>query len=289
MTAGWLVLEVRGPSVEERALLTEGLIALGADAVVESGEWLSTWLPATEVESTLTAAQEQLSALLGRGIDFRWSLRDEQDWSKRWREGLGARRVSARVIVTPSWITPERSANDIVLTIDPQMAFGTGEHASTRGALRLIEATLEPGARMLDVGTGSAILAILAALLGASHVDAVESDADALINASENVERHQCSDRVKLHHAFVDLDYLNGTACTARYDMIAGNVLSGVLVPLLPGFRAALHAGGWLILAGIMKHEADHVIEAATATGFRLEREDRDEDWWGGAFKSARP
>jgi ribosomal protein L11 methyltransferase len=141
--------------------------------------------------------------------------------------------------------------------------------------------------RVLDVGTGSAILAILAALLGAERVDAVEFDADALINARENVDRHDCQARVHLQEAFVDLDYLAGTAaCAGCYDVIAGNVLSGVLVPLLPGFRSALCSDGFLILAGIMAYEADGVIETAEATGFRLVREDRDEEWWGGLFSA---
>jgi ribosomal protein L11 methyltransferase len=285
MNTGWLVLEVRSPSAEQRDALTEGLIALGADAVVESGDWLSTWLPGQNAEETVAQAQARLSGLAGADVELRWSIREDQDWSKHWREGLQARRVSPHMVVTPTWVEPDLRDGDVVITIDPQMAFGTGEHASTRGALRLIEAAIRPGSRVLDVGTGSAILAIAAALLGAAHVDGVEYDNDALINARENVARHACDERVSLHEALVDLDYLTGTAAAGGYDLIAGNVLSGVLVPLLPGFRSALRPDGTLILAGIMAFEADGLIEAASATGFLLEREDRDEEWWGGSFR----
>ena len=287
MQKSWLVLEVRSPSAQQKELLAEGLIALGADAVIESGDWLSTWLSATDQSEIVARARAQLQLLAGAPVEIRWSLREEQDWSKRWRDGLEARRVSDRIVVTPSWIEYQARDGDIVLTIDPQMAFGTGEHASTRGALRLVESAVRPGMRVLDVGTGSAILAILAALMGAERVDAVEFDADALLNARENVDRHDCQARVHLQEAFVDLDYLAGTAaCAGCYDVIAGNVLSGVLVPLLPGFRSSVCSHGSLILAGIMAWEADSVIEAAEAAGFRLVREDRDEEWWGGLFSA---
>lgn len=285
MVKSWLVLEVQSPSAEHVAVLTEGLIALGADAVIETGDWLSTWLPAHNTDEIVVRARNELGRIVGEDIELRWSIREDQDWSEQWKAGLKARRVSERIVVVPSWVDFDANAGDIVLTIDPQMAFGTGEHASTRGALRLIEASLRAGDCVLDVGTGSAILAVAAALLGASRVDAVEHDATALINARENVERHGCAGRVILQEAFVDLDYLAGTAtASGRYDLIAGNVLSSVLVALLSGFRTALRDGGSLVLAGIMTHEADGVIEAASAHGFRLVREDRDEEWWGGLF-----
>lgn len=287
MVKTWLVLEVRSPSAEHMALLTEGLIALGADAVIETADWLSTWLPAQGTDEIVARARNELAQIVGGDVELRWSIRENQDWSERWRAGLGARRVSERIVVMPSWLDFDASDDDIVLTIDPQMAFGTGEHASTRGALRLIEAGIRPGDCVLDVGTGSAILAVAAALLGASRVDAVEHDATALVNARENVDRHGCAGRVILHEAFVDLDYLTGTATASGcYDLIAGNVLSSVLIPLLPGFRSALRTEGSLVLAGIMTHESDGVIEAATAHGFRLVREDRDEEWWAGLFSS---
>ncbi|MGH7501379.1 MAG: 50S ribosomal protein L11 methyltransferase [Longimicrobiales bacterium] len=286
MTDRWLVLEVLSPSAEQVASLSEGLIALGATAVVEEGDRLSTWLPAPADNAAFVAwARQRLEAAAGNAIEVRWSIRAGEDWDEVWRRGLEARRVSERLIVTPTWIEPDTHAGDIVLRIDPQMAFGTGEHASTRGALRLIEATMAPGARVLDVGTGSAILSIAAALLGAEHVDAVDCDAGALPNARENVERHACADRIALQEAFVDLDYLAGSAAAAGpYDLIVANVMSGVLIPLQTGFRSALRPTGALILAGILTREAECVVESAAGANLRLVNEVRDEDWWAGAF-----
>jgi ribosomal protein L11 methyltransferase len=191
--------------------------------------------------------------------------------------------------VTPSWTPADAGTNDIVIVIDPKMAFGTGEHASTRGALRLLESRVRPGATVLDVGTGSAVLGIAAARLGARVVDAVEMDADALINAHENVAVNDCAGRVHLAEATVDDAWLESRA--ARYDIIVANILSSVLVPLLPAFGVALRDDGLrtLILGGILETERDVVVAAAERAGFRAASEDREDTWWAGALELRDP
>jgi ribosomal protein L11 methyltransferase len=173
------------------------------------------------------------------------------------------------------------------------MAFGTGEHATTRGALRALESAVRPGDRVLDVGTGSAILAIAAARLGAGEVLAVESDPDALENAEDNLRRNGVADQVELLHGVVDDEFL-ALLGPARFDLIVANVLSGVLVPLLPAFLAALAPAGQgrdergpgrLILGGILEEEAESVIDAAREAGFTLTAEDFEDEWWGGLFR----
>ncbi|MCI0433411.1 MAG: 50S ribosomal protein L11 methyltransferase [Gemmatimonadetes bacterium] len=303
----WLYIEIESPSAEHHSLLAEGLVTFGASAVQEHGDRVSTWLPLSGVdrgtgqdsraaaehvadtvaaEAAVALLRAALDAVAGVALRLRWELRADEDWEARWREGLSARRVGKHIIVTPSWIQPETRAGDIVIVIDPEMAFGTGEHASTRGALRLVEKAVRPGCRVLDVGTGSGILAAVAARLGAVHVEAVDSDPVALGYAADNLVRNACADCVALSAFTVDLDYLFGTAVAAgRYDVIVANVLSGVLVSLLPGFHAAARAGGALILAGILEPEADSVIEAAAHHAFTLVDEDRDEGWWAGWFQ----
>jgi ribosomal protein L11 methyltransferase len=141
-----------------------------------------------------------------------------------------------------------------------------------------------PGARVLDVGTGSAILAIGAALCGATHVLAVDSDEDAIINARDNIERNRVAEIVELETTLVDEPYLAARG-VAVFDIIAANVLSGVLLPLLPAFYRSVKADGHLILGGILEAEADDMIEAAQAAGFSLRAEDLEEEWWGGLFQ----
>lgn len=289
----WLVLVVRVADPAVQAEVAEVLIELGGSAVVQDGDQVSTYLEApADLDALLRDVASHIEAVApgsGQGLEWHWQ-RDE-DWSESWRWGLRPRRVGEHLVVTPSWVEPEGRAGDIVIVVDPEMAFGTGEHATTRGALRALETVVRSGDRVLDVGTGSAILAIAAARLGAGEVLAVESDPDAIENAGDNLRRNAVADRVELLHGLVDNEFL-ALLGPGRFEVIVANVLSGVLVPLLPAFHASLvpgrsGGGGYLILGGILDEEADAVISAAHAAGFTLLREDLEEEWWGGLFQVA--
>lgn len=283
----WLVLRAEAEGAEERAAVAEALIALGGAAIEEQGDALVTYvMPPRDPEAFLAEAEETLRAAAGREARLSWSWQANEDWSERWRRGLGARRVGRRLVVTPSWVRPRSRRGDIVIVIDPEMAFGTGEHATTRGALRLLEAALEPGDRVLDVGTGSGILAIAAARLGAREVLAVESDPDAVTNAADNLERNGVAERVELRCDVVDAAYLRALG-PRRFDVIVANILSGVLVPLLGAFNEALDAGGRVILGGILREEAERVAAAARAAGFELVETDEEEEWWSALLRVA--
>jgi len=277
----WLVVTLTAPSDAPQDALVEGLFALGATSVEERGSELVTFVPDPgDVATWLTAARRQLAAIAQRETVIAWRWQDDEDWSESWKRGLRPRRVGRSFIVAPSWTEPEVRAGDRVIVVDPEMAFGTGEHATTRGALRFLEQATQPGARILDVGTGSAILAIGAALLGAAEVIAIDSDADAILNARDNVARNAVAERIRLEHGLVDSDYL-ARAGAERFDIIVANVLSGVLRPLLPDFRRSLKAGGHLILGGILEHEAADLLEACALAGFDVIAEDLEDEWWG--------
>jgi len=280
----WLVVHVPSPSDELTHVLSEGLVASGGAAVVDEAGVLTTWLPyPDDIDAAVAALKADLERTAGQPIEVRVEVRESEDWLARWREGLGPRRVGRHLILTPSWTRPEpESAEDTVIVIDPQMAFGTGEHASTRGALRLLENALRPGATVLDVGAGSAVLSIAAARLGAGRILAVEVDESALDNARENIETNAVADRVVLEHAGVDSAWLANHA--AAFDLITANVLSGVLRPLLPAFRRSMGRGGRLILGGILDEEAAAVSRDAVSASFRLELEDHEAGWWSGCF-----
>jgi ribosomal protein L11 methyltransferase len=275
----WLVVTVQASSDAQAEALTEGLLALGGSAVQEQNGALISYL---EPPADLDALLEQARATLQTDVSWRWQ--DDEDWSETWKRGLQPRRVGRHFVVAPTWTQPMQRAGDRVISIDPEMAFGTGEHATTRGALRFLERCVEPGHCMLDVGTGSAILAIGAALCGADHVLAVEYDEDAIINARDNIVRNQVEDVVTLETAMVDDAYLQ-THGDAAFDLIAANVLSGVLKPLLASFHRSIRPSGHLILGGILETEADEMIEAAQQAGFTLLGEDLEEEWWGGWFQ----
>jgi ribosomal protein L11 methyltransferase len=282
----WLVLSIPAPSAEHAALLAEGLFAAGATAVEERPDLVITYLqPGDQDASEFVAGLASSLRGFNEGMPpkITWEWLPDRDWSEAWKRGLGPRRVGNRLIVTPSWIEANAGPDDIVITIDPQMAFGTGEHASTRAALRLLEAFMPPSARVLDLGTGSAVLAIAAALLGASEIIAVESDADSLINARENLERNRVERVIRIEHRLADADYIRALA-EPPFNLILANILSGVIIPLLPALRASLAANGTLVVAGILQTEADEFSSAARTQGFVIQREDRDEQWWAAAL-----
>jgi ribosomal protein L11 methyltransferase len=287
MPDSWLRVSVRSPSDEQQDLLAEGLLACGGSAIEERGGEYITYVALDDEPAAVVARiRGVLRATFGEEApEFECEHVPEQDWLALWRAGLAPRRVGARLVVAPTWSNVQLARDEIEIRIDPQMAFGTGEHASTRGVLRLMQRVVRPGSRLLDVGAGSAILAIAAARLGAAQVVAAESDPEAMPNAEENVVRNGVADRVTLLCRRVDDGFLAGYGKGA-FDGILANVLSGVLRPLLPAFREALSGDGWAILAGILVEEADEMRAAARASGFGIEAEDIEDQWWSVLLRS---
>jgi ribosomal protein L11 methyltransferase len=283
------MVTVRTDASWDADLLPSLLMESGARAVLEEGEGVFT-APFEPPADPDRAAVELRSALVAESglaeLDLTWRWQPHEDWESLWRRGLQPRRVTDRLVITPTWDTPERRPGDLVVTLDPGMAFGTAEHATTRGCLRLLDGTVSAGDRVADIGAGSAILSVAAALLGAATVLAVESDPYAVEAARENVVRNQVSDRVSVEERLVDVPWLQETG---PGDGIVANIERGVVVPLLPGLRTALRPGGWLILSGIQDFEAPAVRSAAEAEGFIFVREDREDGWWSSLFRRPDP
>ena len=276
----WLVLTVHAASPELLAIAATELLAVGGTSVVEEGDSVTTYLrPPPAPERTAAELHARLLAQFPLGAEMRVETRWQanEDWALTWKRGLRPREISDRLVVKPTWTKWERRGEELVIDIDPQMAFGTGEHASTRGCLRLLDAAIRPGDRVLDLGSGSAILAIAAAGLGADEVIAVEYDPDANINARENIEQNGVAEKVRIVEEVGDAALI---AELGSFDLILANILSSVIRPLLPTFRAALAKDGRLIVSGILQSEHEQVVSDAIGAGLRVEREDREEEWW---------
>ena len=176
----------------------------------------------------------------------------------------------------PSWTPAPPDAPPIQIVIDPGMAFGTAEHGTTRGCLRLLDKAVRTGDRVLDVGAGSGILAIAAARLGATSVVAIEADPLSSEALRENVALNGVEDRVRCVEAMVGPDDL---AAMGPVEGVVANIESRPLSGLMPGFARALIPGGWLILSGIMAAEWPDVRGVAEQEGLRPREVDEDGEW----------
>jgi ribosomal protein L11 methyltransferase len=198
----------------------------------------------------------------------------EIDWTERWKSGVRAQRVG-NLTVSPPWLADGSDAERTIV-IEPAMAFGTGEHATTRSALRLLQGVIRPGDRVADLGAGSAVLSIAAAKLGARYVAAIEIDPDAIGNAEENVRRNAVADRVTV----IEGDAALLLPLVAPVRVITANILSSVVITLLPAMAASIEPDGRAILSGILVSEQQQVLTALSENGWRVESQDTEDEWW---------
>ena len=261
-----MVYRIAAPEVESERLVAE-LSSLGTLGVEERGAELRAWFAAgAAVEAELRALADPARHIEVSGPE----LEPETDWEAEWRRGLAPRRV-AGLWVRPSFCAP---AGEPELVIDPQQAFGSGEHATTRLALELLLGELRPGDRLLDVGTGSGILALAALRLGAGCAVGFDTDPVAIVNAVENRARNAlplglfCGGLEALAHA-------------ARFDVCVANLLVHELLPCLPDL--APRAGRALVLSGALEREWHKVAAHPALAGFRVARslvEEQSGDRW---------
>jgi ribosomal protein L11 methyltransferase len=197
----------------------------------------------------------------------------EADWETAWKQYFHVQHVGQRLVIVPSWRRYRPRPGEVVLALDPGMAFGTGLHPTTRLCLRLLERYLQPGARVLDLGTGSGILAIAAAKLGARRVHAIDTDATAVRVAQENVARNGVDAWVTVQHGDATL-----LAPAEPYDLVLANINLRVIRTLLPDLPAHLTPAGLAILSGVLHEHAPALRAAIAAAGlcWRARRGARD-------------
>ena len=266
----WLAVRVAGASATTRDTVSAALINAGAAGVQEDREQLITYLPD---DAPLDGVRRAVAADPGAVLELREAEAGEID--RVWPSTVGLSRAG-RFVVAPPWLASSAAADDDIIIIDPAMAFGTGEHPTTRGVLRLMQSVVRPGDRVADLGAGSAVLAIAAARLGASRVAAIELDADAISNAEDNVRANDVSDRVVV----IEGDAETLLAHVGPVRVVLANIVSSVLIALLPAMRSALSADGVAIFSGILLEERGDFIAALARAGWCLAQEDIEDVWW---------
>ncbi len=266
----WSRVAIQPSSVDLRDVVASAMFSAGAAGVHEDGQRLVTHL-AEEFDTDgfvaqVRAADEDLLADV--------SALDDTDWSERWRDRITAHELGG-LTVTPPWLAEGRDPATTII-IEPAMAFGTGEHPTTRGVVRLMQGVIRPGDSVADLGAGSAVLAIAAAKLGAARCFAIELDHDAIENAEENVVRNDVADRV----AVLEGDAAAFLGLVAPVRVVLANIISSVLVELLPVIDMSLDEGGVAILSGILHEERPMMLEVLECGGWRVDAEDHEDAWW---------
>jgi len=277
--AAWTSVRVAPSDDTERTrrACLAALFGIGAQGVHEDRGSLVTHFPPGSdllaVHAALTEADEK--------VVLETSMVPDIDWSEAWKARLVAHELGALAIVPP-WFAAGREARRTVV-IDPGMAFGTGDHATTRGVVRLLPAVLRPGDVVADLGAGSAVLSIAAAKLGAARVYAIELDHDAIADAEENVGANDVADRVHIFEA--DAAVLLPLVSPVR--VVLANIISSVLLELLPAIESSLTPDGTAIISGILQEERSAMLEALSLRGWRVLAEDAEDIWWSASIERA--
>lgn len=209
--------------------------------------------------------------------DLQTRIVHEEDWANAWKDYYHVTHIGRRLVIRPSWrdYTPIR--DEVVLELDPGMAFGTGLHPTTRMCLEQVEQRTQPGMRVLDVGTGSGILALAAAKLGAASVHCIDNSSVAVESAIANAAINHLGDRITVNLGV--LDEAETTRLSSQYDLVLANIIARVIGSIAPNLARVLVPGGLLITSGIIEERRHEAEQPLLAAGLKLIDQVMIDDW----------
>lgn len=279
--ASGVVIEDSSEIVKNRENQFGEIYELNPDDYPAEGVIVKAYLPAS---SFLAETIEEIKLAIANLKNFNINIGknilttcevNEEDWATSWKQYYHPVKVSERFTIVPTWEDYEpKNSDEIIIELDPGMAFGTGTHPTTVMCLQALEKLVKPGDIVIDVGTGSGVLSIGAALLGAGKVIALDLDPIAVKAATENVKLNDVDKIVEVHEGNL-LDKVE----TREADIVVANILAEVIVTFTDDAYAVLKPGGTFITSGIIRAKKEEVKSALEKSGFAVEEVLMLEDW----------
>lgn len=241
-------------------------------------ETLKVYLLSTENVGQILDEQRKFLLLQGFTDEelgsWEWTVDkiENQDWSKKWKENWDVTPITDKITVVPSWIEYAPKAGEIIITLDPGSAFGTGTHPTTQLCMLALEKYMNIGDKMADIGTGSGILAICASKLGAKSLYGCDNDELVIETASENA---------KMNGVDAIFEHKTADLLTDKYDFITANILHYILADIMGDLKALMADGAKLVLSGIMDEKKQVVLEAIEKHDLKLLEELKQDIWVG--------
>ena len=278
--ASGVVIEDSGELTRERIDQFGEIYALNPSDFPKNGVIVKAYLSAT---SFLAETVEEIKAAITNLINFDINIGEnllsisevnEEDWATAWKKYYHPVKISERFTIVPTWedYTPV-STDELIIELDPGMAFGTGTHPTTVMCLQALEKVVKQGDSVVDVGTGSGVLSVGAALLGASQVHALDLDLVAVNAAKENVELNKVDHVVEVFHGNL-LDTVKEPA-----DVVVANILAEIIMTFTDDAFSIVKPGGYFVTSGIIGAKKEDVKNALIASGFDIEEVLMMEDW----------
>ena len=246
----------------------------------EEGVIVKAYFPVNSfLNETIEETKGEINGLQAHQIDLgknqvNVSEVDEEDWATAWKKYYHPIKVSNRLTIIPTWEEYTPQEDEMIIELDPGMAFGTGTHPTTILSIQALEKSMKPGDRVLDVGTGSGVLAIAAARLGASHVEAFDLDEVAVKSAIGNVELNHSTSIITVEQN----DLVQGVQADS-YQLVVANILAEIITSFTHEVFRILHPGGVYVTSGIIKRKKQEVKDALTDSGFFIKEVTEMDDW----------
>ena len=197
----------------------------------------------------------------------------EKDWAEAWKKYYKPTRIGEKIVIKPTWEEYEKQDDDIIIELDPGMAFGTGTHETTIMCIEALERYVDNGAKLLDIGCGSGILSIVAAKLGAKEVIGVDLDQTCIKVSNENIHINKVEDYVEIRQGNL-FSVVDGKA-----DIIVSNIIAEVIIDMVDHIEDYLHSGGIFIASGIIIEKVDKVEEKLIKNGFKVLEKNFMDEW----------